>query len=133
VNRSEMMIDFQDSASGYRVVVDDDGRVAYAYLLEPGGKIVGDVWLYNREATPDRPEWNDKSKLPFLNSARFAKEPPPTRIDEESDVSVNWSGEDPPEATLFVRGQRYAVLRPGAKPGWSAGAKLDGPLAKVLS
>ncbi|MEL6732644.1 MAG: hypothetical protein AAFP83_16055, partial [Bacteroidota bacterium] len=30
----------------YAVVIEDDQKVAYAYLLHQG-KIVGDVWLYN--------------------------------------------------------------------------------------
>lgn len=34
----------------YSVIFDDDGRVAYAYLLEPRGNFVSDVsvyWLYS--------------------------------------------------------------------------------------
>ncbi|ABQ33968.1 MAG: hypothetical protein EKK32_21005 [Bradyrhizobiaceae bacterium] len=30
------------------IVVEDNGRVAYAYWLDAEGAIRGDVWLYNR-------------------------------------------------------------------------------------
>ena len=41
------MIEIADSQTGYAVVIDDDGRAAYAYLRDPQRRIVGDVWLYN--------------------------------------------------------------------------------------
>lgn len=39
---------------GWTVVVEDDDRVAYAYLLHEG-RIVGDVWLYNRSVRCEAP------------------------------------------------------------------------------
>jgi len=60
-----------DSPDGrLSVMLEDDGRVAYAYLLQDG-KVVGDVWLYNVVETPERVDWKDRSQMPFLNPKRF--------------------------------------------------------------
>ena len=44
-----MLIERDNGATGYSAVFEDDGKVAYAYLLDDG-RIVADVWLYNRAA-----------------------------------------------------------------------------------
>jgi hypothetical protein len=53
----------------WQVIVEDDDRVAYAYLVRDG-RIVTDVWLYNRMPAPQRPPWHEPGPvMPFLNSA----------------------------------------------------------------
>lgn len=64
---------FSNPNSGYSVVLDDDGRVAYAYLLNKDGAIVSDVWLYNRCLPPSEPEWKNPEKMPFANPIGFVK------------------------------------------------------------
>ncbi len=129
-----VMIEIVDPQTAYAVVIDDDGRVAYGYLRDQQRRIVGDVWLYNVADSPEQPEWQDpQGSPPFLNARRYVRESPPTRIRRSEDVSVQWDKEDGVRASIFVDGGRYAVLREGAKPGWSAGALQDGPLAKVLT
>ena len=44
------------------VVLEDDGDVAYAYLLEEG-IVVGDVWLYNVSQSPNTIDWSDPSAI----------------------------------------------------------------------
>lgn len=121
---------FDESA----VIVEDDGRVAYAYMFGKDGTICGDVWLYNRCPTPIEPEWYDPANLPFANSASFVNEssgflPPGS----DHDFSVAW--EEAGEvliAKVFLHGDYFARLEAGAKPGWSTLATKDGPLAQVL-
>ena len=31
----------------FALMIEDDGKVGYAYLLDADGHICGDVWLYN--------------------------------------------------------------------------------------
>jgi hypothetical protein len=111
------------------VVLEDDDRVAYAYLTQ-GGKMVADVWLYNVADPPDQDPWKDRTQLPFLNPRRFCKQDMGLRITDTSEVSCTLvSG----YADIEVDGQLVARLGPGTKPGWSKGAAIDGPLAKSLT
>jgi hypothetical protein len=126
-------IEFRDDASRQALVVDDDGRVAYAYLMAADGKISSDVWLYNRCAAPMEPEWTSPN-MPFANPVDFVNDDLefslPTHL---SQLSVEWFMRGGKSfARLFVRGGLVAELTDGAKPGWSLLAKKDGPLAKVL-
>jgi YD repeat-containing protein len=114
-------------------VFEDDGRVAYAYLLQ-GQKIVADVWVYNRADAPEAPEWSDPDKAPFLNPRAFVREEVTIGpASSEADVTFEWRG--PPTArvaTLFIRGVRAAELSPGNKPGRATLALIAGPLADPL-
>jgi len=119
--------------SNYSVVVEDDGKVAYAYLLY-GQAIVGDVWLYNQQETPEQPEWRDKSRTPFLNPKSYVKPVNFAPLIDAKDVQAIWhEAEDGIKAVeLHLRGQHFALISPGNKPGFSFLAVKDGPLAKVL-
>jgi hypothetical protein len=114
-------------------IFEDNGRVAYAYVLA-NGEIEGDVWLYNHGEAPVRPEWNDADMAPFKNPFEFAhnmQNPP----DNEANVKFQWEEEKDEFAHLrvYIRGELFGVLKVGSKPGWSKLAKKDGPLAKALS
>lgn len=115
-----------------KAIFEDNGRVAYAYLLV-NGKIEGDVWLYNRGEAPKEPEWNNRDLAPYRNPAEFALslEHP---ADSESDIEIEWDhqNEEHPQVKIYVRRKLLGVLKMGTKPGWSKLAKKDGPLAKVL-
>lgn len=126
--------DFKGGFGGQSLRIDDDGRVAYAYLIAPDGKISADVWLYNRCASPIEPEWTDRAKLPFANPVDYVDEGSkfslPTAIDQ---ISVNWLvREGRIFAQVFARGVLFAELTEGDKPGRSRLAKKNGPLAKKL-
>lgn len=115
------------------VVIDDDGRVAYAYLLDVDDQLCGDVWLYNRCVAPIDPEWRDRGMAPFANPKEYVRDVefvPPVSGDE---FSVRWDNtNDGYVATVLLRGNIFATLKEGVKPGWAVLAKKDGPLAKVL-
>jgi hypothetical protein len=121
-------IRFVDAKTQRALVLEDDGRVAYAYLLV-GEEIVADVWLYNVAATPRRPDWRCDS-LPFLNPARHcrADETLP-RIASAANLSCTWS---PDGVELFIDGVLAARLSTGSTPGESRLARDRGPLARPL-
>jgi hypothetical protein len=117
---------------GLSAVFEDNGRTAYAYLLQ-GGTPVADVWLYNHVPTPDEPEWRDRRLAPFKNPAGYASATAFDPVARESDVAFVWSdSENSPEVRVYLRGVLHARLVAGAKPGWSLLANADGPLAKML-
>lgn len=121
--------------NAFSAVFEDNGRVAYAYLIF-NDEIVSDVWLYNHGDTPAEPEWNDASKAPFKNPREFVLEttiPPVTKAsDIEFESKFDRRG-DVSALVIFLHGTKCAILKPGVKPGWSALASRDGPLAKPLS
>jgi len=127
-------VEFRDDASGQVLVVDDDGRVAYAYLMAAYGKISSDVWLYNRCAAPMEPEWTSPENMPFANPVDYVNDDVEfTLPTHPSQLSAEWSMRGGKSfARIFVKGELVAELTDGAKPGWSLLAKKDGPLAKVL-
>ncbi len=118
----------------HSVLVEDNGRVGYAYLLGADGRICGDVWLYNRCLAPTKPEWDDREKAPFANPTHYINHTeefsPPTSA---GDVSIEWERQnDHCVVRVFVRLKLIAKLEDGTKPGWAVLAGRDGPLAKIL-
>ena len=120
--------------SEYSIVIEDDGKVAYAYLLK-NKAIISDLWLYNQAETPGDPEWKGRGTPPFLNPAKFVLfELMATPLMNDSKMDVRWELNNSGEVTgvtILLNGSPYGVLRPGAKPAWNIAAK-DGPLAKNL-
>ncbi len=116
----------------YSIVIDDDGVVAYAYLLF-GNTCIGDVWLYNQAEPPAVAEW-DKTQMPFLNPKEFITDDYTPPITNENEVDVIWVDEgDLMKVNIFIRGEHVATALEGAKPGWSIFVKKDGPLAKKMN
>ncbi|MBX5268672.1 hypothetical protein HJB99_08290 [Rhizobium sp. NLR17b] len=117
------------------LVFEDDGRVAYAYLLNSDSRIVSDVWLYNRCPTPATPEWDDPTKAPFANSAEYVRQGVTfAPVEKPDEISVLWTEEKNgvTKALLFIRGEFHASMIENAKPGWSKLASKDGPIARAL-
>jgi hypothetical protein len=125
----EVLLRFDDSGTGRAVVLEDDGRVAYAYLLDRED-VVSDVWLYNVSATPKVVNWDDLSQAPFLNPQQFCKPETAPRLDKHSTIECVWS-DDGVEVT--INGTMMARLEAGTKPGWSRLASCPGPLARPLN
>lgn len=111
--------------TGCKLVIDDDGRVASAYLVDPEGLIMGDVWLYNR--VEPGPEIDFEAGAPFANP--YASPPDQPLPKSANDLAVHWSMD---ETSLFadvmLRGVLLARLSPGSQPGWHVWAH-EGPLA----
>jgi hypothetical protein len=118
-----------DDPQGKRaVVLEDDGRVAYAYLLQDE-VLVSDVWLYNAEPTPERVDWKDRSAMPFLNPRAFCVDELTPRLREDAVIYCRWL---PNAVEVVIDDMLFARLEPGAKPGWSKLAARSGPLARPL-
>jgi hypothetical protein len=120
-------------APPWQVVVEDDGRVVYAYLLREQ-EIVADVWLSNR-AVPSKPEWlepNASERMPFLNPLPFVdpKSRGVTGLAVE-DLRTRWREGGLVE--LCLGEVTVATLAPGERPGRCVYADMDGPLAVCLS
>lgn len=110
------------------VVVEDNGRTVYAYLLH-GDEIVGDVWLLNSVETPEEPEWNDKALMPFRNPREYCVAESVRPLDPGSILTCIWFDKG---ALVFIDGQLTARIEAGSFPGWSVNASKDGPLAGRL-
>jgi hypothetical protein len=130
------ILHFESTIGSDYLVIEDDGRVCYAYALSGDDKISGDVWLYNRCPTPDVPEWDKPDDLPFANPREFVAadldfQPP----ESPSDISVSWmpTADGGFHVQIYIRDQLIARLGRGTNPGWSVLAGKDGPLAKVLT
>ena len=124
--------EYLNRALEYKVVIEDDDRVAYAYLLK-NDSIVGDVWLYNSIQPGDVPGWESNDEMPYLNPSiysLFFGAP----ISDNEDINVKWRTDfqETMVAEIFIRNQLHAILKEGEMPGWCRLAADDGPLAKVL-
>ena len=125
--------EFYDETTRHFVFVEDDGSVAYAYLLDSDQNIVGDVWLYNVGPAPVEPPWSlAESEPPFKNPMRYIRSGGDILpIIEPSEIAVSWVSKDGAliQAQVSIRGEKVAVLAPGKSPGWSSLVSEDGPLA----
>lgn len=124
----DVLLRYNEPGTGRAVVLDDDGRVAYAYLLDREA-VVSDVWLYNVTDTPNVVDWNDESQMPFLNPQNLCKAEAVPRLSRQSPVNCIWTKEG---VDVVINDVLMARLKPGAKPGWSRLARLPGPLANPL-
>lgn len=118
--------------SRYAIIIEDDGKVAYAYLMLDN-KIIGDVWLYNQAPTPQLTTWKE-GDMPFLNPEEFVRENIRPIIDEDS-IEIEWirlKGSQPDKVEIFIERKLIASISSGSNPGWSTLVKKDGPLAKLL-
>lgn len=117
----------------YSVAIEDDGRVAYAYLLE-GEDIIGDVWLYNQQEPPTTSFWLLED-MPFLNPKEYlSKEAAIKPIEQVSHIRCEWTESKDDgliEVGIYIRDKFIASVAVGSKPGWSVLVVKDGPLAYV--
>jgi len=124
--KTEILLRFDEPETERAVVLEDDGRVAYAYLLDRE-RIVGDVWLYNVSEAPESEKWKEQKERPFLNPKSFCKAEVAPRLSEHAAIVCKWY-----EKGVEVRIDAILVARleQNAKPGWSRLASRPGPLAK---
>ncbi len=115
----------------YSIQIQDDGRVAYAYLYE-GEDVVGDVWLYNQQEPPQTSFWLPED-MPFLNPKEYLADNAAIKpITNESELRCEWTESKDTgliEAAIYIRYKFIASVAVGDKPGWSVLVSKDGPLA----
>jgi hypothetical protein len=127
--------EFADARTGCSIVIEDDGRVAYAYMLDSEAGIVADIWLYNRWAAPEEPEWDHRPTTPILNPKEYVRTDLEFELpDSGAEFTVDWQLQGPsdPKAIIYLRNEKWAMLTPGSKPGCCCLASKDGPLARIL-
>lgn len=120
-------LEFEDPDGSHRLVVEDDGSVCYAYLLD-GDAIVGDVWLYNVGDSPKEVDWSDRSLMPFQNPARYCRIEESHSFDR-SRMRCAWNGG---VAHVFIGDLLWAKVGKGDKPGRSILAAAPSPVACPL-
>jgi hypothetical protein len=131
-----LILQFKPADGDETVFIEDNGRVAYAYLMDDAGTVCSDVWLYNRCAAPDEPEWTSPEKLPFANSRAYVRTDAGLELPSStSDFFVHWGRDSSGlvHADVRICDRLVARLVPGVKPGWALLAMQDGPLARVLA
>lgn len=138
INRTNSVTTFFDQflspySDNFLVVIEDDGKVAYAYLLKEK-EIIGDVWLYNQQETPEVTSWKNKEDLPFINPKEFignCKMVKPVQSPKE--ITITWKYEsDLKEAKIYINNELVAILIPEMCPSFSTRVCKDGPLARKL-
>src|SRR5215469_4091215 len=130
---NEMSFECSFSAKGldYKLWIEDDGRVCYAYLLDPDGNISSQVWLYNRGSNPQT--FEDAPGEPPRNPKVFVADTTYTLPKSTDDLSAQWAHAGGVlYGRVLIRREIVAILAPGIDPGWSVLAKTDGPVAKAL-
>ena len=129
-----LLLEYRNDEVKSKLVFDDDGRTAYAYLIVDG-EIVSDVWLYNVGELSQKPEWPDCNKMPFANPAGFVSEETFEPINNSGEIALDWvvDSNGLRQVSVILRGQEHALLRPGAKPDWCRLATKISPIAKLLN
>ena len=123
------LLSFPHRETGCSLVIDDDGRVAYAFLRGPDDEIIGDVWLYNRTPCPQPPDWTDPTQAPFLNPESMARTLE-GRLPTSDELTVAWTLDGVLLlADVKLRGELLARVSPGSAPGWNVLALEAGPCA----
>lgn len=119
----------------YSAVFEDDGEVAYGYMMIDE-RIVSDVWLYNNGETPIASPWRDgPDGMPFRNPREFVATASFAPVKDADEIAFNWiyGGDRTPAAVEFwIRGKLHARVSRDSKPGWCVLAIKDGPLARKL-
>ena len=130
----EEIREFQDPRTGFWVVLVDNSRTVYAYLLDTDQNVCGDVWICNLSEVSPIPEWQVEGMAPpFANITEFGDVF--ARFDIKSkDVCVKWDSDTTKHVrALLLLGERIiAQVRDGSSPGHCVNAQRDGPLALVL-
>jgi len=126
---------FSPESDDFSVVIENDGKVCYTYLLKQE-QITADVWLFNNGETPVTVDWQDRTALPFKNPLEYIAGWPMLIISNDSDVDVKWLYDDNQvfnRVGIFIDGRLAAVMKEHSTPGWSINAGIDNPLARALT
>ncbi|MEO0982871.1 MAG: hypothetical protein AAFX03_09500 [Pseudomonadota bacterium] len=116
-------------SGGLDLIVEDDGRVLYAYVLDERKGIVGDLWLANRHPSPDAPPWKTGAAPPYLNPEECLTGAEVAAVTDLGRYSAAYDS-DEGRFILYIDETPIGALGPGDKPGWSRCVGADGPLAR---
>jgi hypothetical protein len=129
-----MILEWKNKNGLYSAIFEDDGKVAYGYLLYEN-TMVGDVWIYNCSDAPSEPEWTLPDNIPFANPKTFILDEKFTPVKDKSEITISWVEKEntPTSVLIYIRGNLIAKVQHGSKPGWCKLAKKNGPLALVFN
>jgi hypothetical protein len=100
------------------LIIEDDGHACFAYVRGPTGKIVTEVWLYNRITALREGKPPAGSATPSANPRTHASEwgeKPFPSSSADFRVSISKSTNKPTVFSVFIRGELFAILRVGEK------------------
>lgn len=131
-----LFVEFDAAESNIKLIIEDDGSVAYAYLVD-SGKIVADVWLYNRAEAPREAEWKlgPPKNRPFLNAADYICNPFPFEIPQRAEqFGAEWfmSKEKKIGVRVLSNGYTIGEMLYDETPGRAVAARKSGPLAQTF-
>ena len=111
-------------------IVEDDGRVAWLYLTEPGTqKPAADCWLYNRVPTP--PQFDSaRGEMPVV-PATHAASGATRNTPLEKSVYFRWAPDGESVAVLFDS-ELMGFIAHAARPGFSRNIQVSGPFGNIL-
>lgn len=124
---------FPVDSNGFSIIIEDDGLVAYAYLLKDE-EIVSTLWLYNVGKTLYN-NWEnlDKHDLPFQNLDYFISKQIES-IKSKNDINIKWVIEkNYTRSYIFIFNELIGFLDSTTPIGYSLLVTEDGPLANKYS
>ena len=129
---SDLFISFVSPiCNNYAVIIEGDARVVFAYMLKDDA-IISDVWLYNKICNEENS--GNIHEMPSTCPREYmidAFDCP--LIQNEDDVEISWECADSYSvAKVSIKGKLIAILKDGAKPGWTALVKRDNPFALAI-
>ena len=111
-------------------IVEDDGRVAWLYLTEPGSqKPAADCWLYNRVPTPRQFD-SARGEMPVV-PATHAASGATRNTPLEKSVYFRWAPDRESVAVLFDS-ELMGFIAHAARPGFSRNIQVSGPFGNIL-
>ncbi len=122
-----------DVDSKYSIIIEANGIVLYAYLLEEE-EIVSDVWLYNFNQVPRKTKWDSVDDLPFENISHLIKplsEQVVFRQFHEDDIKWVFKNSLLDRVEIIKDEIIFCQMQPNKAPGYSCNALQSGALARV--
>ena len=123
---------------GYEVAIHDNGRVAYAHLVDYNDDeaIVSYAWLYNRCEAPEVPEWVSREENPpYAMPADFIENKIGFKLPTQGSLlgvsSVTADGL-PPYFAIYLEKELLGLLDPKTHPGWARLVNRDSPIARAF-
>ncbi|WP_417355452.1 hypothetical protein [Flavobacterium sp.] len=123
---------FSEKKDIFSVIIDDDGSVAYAYLLE-GNNIISDLWLYNSGKTKYE-DWENISEkdLPLQNLDCYIITKIKS-ITNDNDIDVEWYIEgNSVKVEIYIHNKLIGILNSTSKVGFNTLVSEDTPIAKKI-
>lgn len=126
----DLFVTEQHPVSDRWAILEDDGRVAWLYLTEPGSTTpVADCWLYNRVPAPVDIEFK-RGETPVATLSYLVSGEPFTPPSAEA-IRFLWSADGDSIAVLFDQ-QVFGFIANASQPGYCKLLSAAGPFGAPL-